>query len=171
MVMNGWPTAKVGQHGIWCLEVPVNFVGYRHGHFNFRKMADLKRVEAVIAAEKDPMKALRSKSLADRVAGAYFWWSINGRKDAAGARKATPASKETTDLVLDAIEAALDASGPANINESTVARELMHHLGLPTAEIFKGRVGRNEQAARLRAWRKKNADFRLTEYSAPEEAE
>jgi hypothetical protein len=70
VVANGWPSARVGQRGIWFFEVAPNFVGYRHGHFNYQPADKLDRVKGIIAAEKDPARAMTSDDPAKRVAGA-----------------------------------------------------------------------------------------------------
>jgi hypothetical protein len=152
---------KKGQRGIWLFEAPADFVGYRMGHFSYHKAERLKRVEAVIAAERDPAAAMRSKSARDRLSGAYFWWSAHGRKDPEGRKVARKASKEATALVMDAVCTGLDAD---DYEQSQLARKLVWKLAIK----WKDGGGRKKMGERLRAWWGKNSDFRLTEYAEPE---
>jgi hypothetical protein len=160
------PQVKVGQKGIWFLDAPRNFVGYRHGYQRHMSDDDLARVKAVIAAERDPMAALRSKSAAERVSGAYFWLSTHGAKGHTRNAVRKAASKETTDLVLDALASGLsDAGGFV----WSLANDLVGEYGLPHREIFPPGVRRAEYPRRFAAWRAKHPDFRLSEYVEPGE--
>ena len=160
IVDNGWPTARVGQHGVWFLEVPPDFVGYRHGHFNYQPRDKLARVEGIIAADRDPAKAMASDDAAKKVAGAYFWWSENGRKG--DDKKAEKATREATEAVVKALAAGLDDQPPGD--QMLLAQNMTGLLGLPTGKIWGGRVQAADRGRKLRDWLEKNPDFRLATY-------
>ena len=172
MIMGGPPSVKVGQNGVWLLNVPVNFVGYRHGPWRFYDVKAQGDVEAVIRAERDPMKALKSESVTESAAGAYFWWSIRGRQDAEGKREKREATAETTRLVIEAVAAGIQPGWEdAGYGRYLMLRNLIVELGLPSNEIFPPDSKPVDRAQRLRKWYAGHPGFRLTEYVEKKPAE